>query len=124
MPRARSRSSAPTFPGRSARSRSSSSAASSPTVATLAFRSRSSARGPTPGSFRTSSGARNAASRPGGTTVSPPGLRRSLATFATTFEVETPSEHDRLVAPRTAACTASATNRARRNSPAISPRSR
>ena len=34
---------------------------------------------------------------PGGTTVIPPGLRRSLATFATTFELPTPSEHERLV---------------------------
>ena len=37
-----------------------------------------------------SSGARNAASLPAGTTVTPPGFRRSLAIFATTFEVATP----------------------------------
>jgi len=36
-------------------------------------------------------------------TVNPPGLRRSLAILATTFELATPSEHERLVAPRTAA---------------------
>ena len=53
------------------------------------------------------------ASRPAGTTVRPPGLRRSLATFATTLQLATPSEHERLVAARTAACTAS-----RRRAPA------
>ena len=50
-----------------------------------ALRSRSSAFGPTPGSRRTASGARKAASRPGGTTTRPPGLRASLATLATTL---------------------------------------
>ena len=45
---------------------------------------------------------------PGRTTVSPPGLRRSEATLATTLQVATPSEHVRELAPRTAACTASA----------------
>ena len=49
--------------------------------------SRASARGPIPGSRRIASGARNAASRPGRTIVSPPGLRRSEAIFATTFEL-------------------------------------
>ena len=77
--------------------------------------SRSSARGPTPGSTRTGNGARNAASRPGRTTVSPPGLRRSDATFATTFEVATPSEHESRVRSRTTACTASASARASSN---------
>ena len=43
-----------------------------------------------------SSGARNEASRPGGTTVSPPGFRRSPAIFATVFELPTPIEHVRL----------------------------
>jgi hypothetical protein len=71
-----------------------------------------------------SNGARNAASRPGRTIVIPPGLRRSLATFATTFEVPTPSEHEREVAPRTAVCTASASTRASANRRHISPRSR
>ena len=59
--------------------------------------------GPTPGSLRTASGARYAASRPAGTTVSPPGLRRSLATLATTLQDETPSEQVRPRRPRTAA---------------------
>ena len=69
-------------------------------------------------------GARNDASRPGGTTVSPPGLRRSDATLATTLHVATPSEHVSEVAPRTAACTASASPRAARKSGATSPMSR
>ena len=85
-------------------SSSSSSAARSPIVSMPARASRSSARGPTPGRSRIGNGARNAASRPGRTAVRPPGLRRSDATFATTFEVATPSEqesrgaraHDRL----------------------------
>ena len=61
---------------------------------------RSSALGPTPGSCgrRTAPGTRPRA-RPG-TTMSPPGLRRSLATLATTLHDATPSEHVRLVAPR------------------------
>ena len=59
------------------------------------------------------SGARNAASRPGRTTVRPPGFRRSDATFATTLQEATPSEQVSEVAPRTAACTASASLRAR-----------
>ena len=54
----------------------------------------------------------------------PPGLRVSDATFATTFDVATPSEHVRRVVPRTAVCTASASSRARRKSGATSPRSR
>ena len=77
------------------------SAASSPIVSRPAARSLASERGPTPGRRRMSNGARNDASRPGGTTVSPPGLRRSLAIFATTFEVATPIAALRLVAPRT-----------------------
>src|SRR5262249_21652628 len=80
----------------------SSSEARSPIVSTPARRSRSSARGPTPGSRRTSNGARNARSRPAGTTVIPPGLRRSLAILETTLHGETPSEHERLLAPRAA----------------------
>ena len=74
--------------------------------------SRSSAFGPMPGSSLIGNGARNAASRPGRTTVRPPGLRRSEATFATTFEVATPSEHESCVRARTTARTASATARA------------
>ena len=50
---------------------------------------------------------------PAGTTVIPPGLRRSDATFATTFVGATPSEQERLVAARTEVWTASATARAR-----------
>jgi hypothetical protein len=64
--------------------------------------SRASARGPTPGSSRIASGARNAASRHGRTIVSPPGLRRSEAIFATTFELASPSEHERRVRTRIA----------------------
>ena len=64
---------------------------------TPAPRSRASARGPTPGRRRTASGARKRASVPGGTTVIPPGLRRSDAILQTTFDVPTPSEHVRLV---------------------------
>ena len=90
MPRARSRSSTPTLPGRRRLSSASVSAASAPIVSSPAARRRASERGPTPGSRRTSNGARNDASRPGGTTVSPPGLRRSLAILATTFDVATP----------------------------------
>ena len=68
---------------------------------------------------------RKRASAPGGTTVIPPGLRRSEATLQTTFAVETPSEQDRLVAARTAVCTASAAPRARSKSPPTAlPRSR
>ena len=43
----------------------------------------------------------------------PPGLRRSDAILQTTFEVPTPSEHVRLVRPRTAVWTADAIPRAR-----------
>ena len=60
----------------------------------------------------------------GTTTVSPPGLRASLAIFETTFDGETPSAHVRLVAARTAVWTASATLRASRKSCATSPKSR
>ena len=89
--------------------------ARSPTVFTPAAASRCSAFGPTPGSARTGNGARKRASLPGGTTVIPPGFRRSEATLQTTFEVETPSEHESDVAARTDVCTASATGRAPRN---------
>ena len=89
-----------------------------------AVRSRSSVRGPMPGSLRSSNGARKRASAPGGTTVRPPGFLRSLATFATTFEVPTPMEHVRLVAPRTATWTASATARAALKPAATSPSAR
>lgn len=65
-------------------------------------------RGPTPGSARGGSGARKAASAPGGTTVTPPGLPASEATFAATLHVATPSEQGR----RTSRATASRTARA------------
>ena len=52
-------------PGAAAAARRRRAPARAPIVATPAARSRSSARGPTPGSSRTSNGARNAASRPG-----------------------------------------------------------
>ncbi len=123
-PRARSRSSRPTWPGSTARSSASERSARPPIVATPAAASRSSARGPTPGRMRVGSGARKRASRPGGTTVMPPGLRRSDATLHTTFDVETPSEHVSDVAPRTATCTASAIRRACANDPITEPRSR
>ena len=54
----------------------------------------------------------------------PPGLRRSEATLQTTFEVETPSEHESEVEPRTATCTASARRRAPANESIAVPRSR
>ena len=93
-------------------------------VFTPAVARRSSARGPTPGSARTGKGARKAASLPGGTTVMPPGLRRSEATLQTTFDVETPSEHESAVAARTDTWTASATLRAPEKSSTTLPRSR
>ncbi len=124
MPCARSRSRRPVLPGRSRASSRSGRAASPPIRSIPAEARRSSARGPTPGRSRTGKGARKAASRPAGTTVIPPGFFRSLATLATTLQLATPSEQERLVAPRTAAWTASATTRARRKSGATSPMSR
>ena len=56
--------------------------------------------------------------------VMPPGFRTSEATLQTTFEVETPREHESDVAARTASCTVSASPRASRNSPTTLPRSR
>ena len=61
---------------------------------------------------------------PGGTTVIPPGLRRSEATLQTTFDVETPSEQESEVAARIDVCTASATARAPVNAVTTVPRSR
>ena len=54
----------------------------------------------------------------------PARLAPSDATFATTFDDATPSEHVSRVVPRTAVCTASASSRARRKSGTTSPRSR
>ena len=73
---------------------------------------------------RRRAGARKRASRPGGTTVIPPGFRRSDATLQTTLDVETPSEHESDVEPRTAACTASARPLAWEKRSATEPRSR
>ena len=63
--------------------------------------------GPTPHSRRTGSGARKAASPPGGTTTRPSGLRMSDATLATIFEEARPTDavscvsaHDRLLQSR------------------------
>ena len=87
--------------------------------------SRSSAFGPTPGqpAHGERREERRLPARPARPT-SPPGLRASLATFATTLHGATPSEHVRLVAARTAVRTASATTRASRKSAATSPMSR
>ena len=60
--------------------------------------SRFTAAGPMPGIAETGSGARNAASVPGHTTVIPCGLSRSLAILATILDVATPTEHDRPMA--------------------------
>ena len=49
-------------------------------------------RSPTPHSREIGSGARKAASSPGGTTTSPSGLRRSEAILATSLVVATPTE--------------------------------
>ena len=67
-----------------------------PIVSSPAARSRSSARGPDAGERAARRTARGTPPRgPAGTTVRPPGLRRSLATFATTLHGATPSEHER-----------------------------
>ena len=60
----------------------------------------------------------------GRTIVSPPGLRRSDAILATTFELASPSEHESCVRARITACTDSASARASSKAGAISPRSR
>ena len=70
-----------------------------PKVRTPWERSVLSAAAPTPESVRTGSFSRKAASVPGKTTVSPRGLSRSEAIFATDFEVPTPMEQ---VTPRAA----------------------
>ena len=73
---------------------------------------------------RIGKGARKRASRPGGTTVIPPGFLRSEAILHTTFAVETPSEHVRDVEPRTATWMASAIRRAPEKNSSTLPRSR
>ena len=61
--------------------------------ATPSLRERPSVTGPTPHSRPTGSGARNAATPPGGTSTSPSGLPRSVAIFAASFTSATPAEH-------------------------------
>ena len=63
-------------------------------VSTPSLASSRAVTSPTPHSRRMGSGARNAASSPGGTTVMPCGLRKSLAILATSLLVATPSEAD------------------------------
>ena len=70
-----------------------------PKVRTPWERSVLSAAAPTPESVRTGSFSKKAASVPGKTTVSPRGLSRSEAIFATDLEVPTPMEQ---VTPRVA----------------------
>ena len=88
MPRARSRTMRPTLPGSSARSSSSPSAASAPIVSIAggdAAAPRRAGRSPAAGGSRAARG--TPPRGPGRTIVSPPGLRRSEAIFATTFEL-------------------------------------
>jgi hypothetical protein len=70
--------------------------------------SRSAVRGPTPNMARIGCGARNAASSPGRTTWTPPGLAASVAILATSFELATPIEIERPVAASTRSRRASA----------------
>ena len=65
-------------------------AATSPIVARPRASRRSRVRGPTPQSRSIGNGCRKRVTSSGGTTVSPSGLPRSLATFATYLVVETP----------------------------------
>ena len=73
--------------------------------------SRSRVRGPTPHSRSMDSGCRKPATSSGATTVSPSGLPRSLATFATYLVVETPTETVSFVALKTSRRTASPISR-------------
>ena len=77
-------------------------AATSPIVAMPRASRRSRVRGPTPQSRSIGNGCRNRVTSSGGTTVSPSGLPRSLATFATYLVVETPTETVSPVASNTA----------------------
>ena len=117
IPRARSRSSAPTLPGSRRRRASSSSAARSPIVATPGCASRSSARGPTPGSRRTSNGARKPPLCPGAHDRQPARLAPVGGDLGDDLAGGDAERAGQGVAPRTAAWTASATRR-RRGSPA------
>ena len=64
----------------------------SPIVRSPSCDRRSSSFAPTIGSSRTGRGARNAASSPAGTTQTPSGLAASLATFAMSLFVATPTD--------------------------------
>ena len=64
----------------------------SATVWMPARRSRSAVAGPTPGMTVTCIGRSSSTSVPGGTTTSPSGLSRSLATLAMNFEVPIPTD--------------------------------
>ena len=77
-------------------------AATSPIVAMPRASRRSRVRGPTPQSRSIGNGCRKRVTSSGGTTVSPSGLPRSLATFATYLVVETPTETVSPVASNTA----------------------
>ena len=86
-----STSDAPCLPNRRS-SASRGSAARSPIVRTPKSRSAAAVRSPTPHSREIGSGARNAASSPGGTTTSPSGLRRSEPILATSLVAATPTD--------------------------------
>ncbi len=58
---------------------------------------------PTPHSLRTPSGCRKSSSPPAGTITSPSGLASLLATFATSFELATPTESGSPTSSRTRA---------------------
>ena len=100
IPRASSWNHSPREPKRSI-SHGSGRWASSPTVSTPASRRRAAVFGPTPHSSEIASGARNAASSPGGTIVSPSGLSRSDAILAIDFVVPAPQEIVSPVSSRT-----------------------
>jgi len=63
---------------------------------------------PTPHNREIGSGSRNSTSVPGSTTTSPSGLRRSLAIFATSFVVATPTDAVSRTSPRIASLIARA----------------
>ena len=94
------------------RSRSSSGvAATSPMVSRPRARSRERVRIPTPQSRSIGRGWRNPVTSSEATTVSPSGLRQSLATLATYLVAETPTETVSFVASKTARRTASPISR-------------
>ena len=91
IPCARSTSDAPCWPRRRVRA-ARSMAARSPMVRTPKSARALAVWGPTPHSLDMASGARNAASSPGGTTTRPSGFRRSEAILATSFVRATPTD--------------------------------